>query len=123
MWTMLPRIDIEDLLIWAYREEAVETNPCASPDACTVRWAVQALPVVNAAIVIHHARLGHPPEWRPGPGTIVSLDEARRARTLYREWVRTLLVLRVALDGALSHIAVLGPAAGDRPWRQARRSA
>ena len=115
---MLEPIDIEHLLTWAYREQEVETNPDAHPDARNVHWAVLALPAMYGALIRHFARAGRPPVWLPDPGPVVVLEQARRARTVYAEWVRTLVVLRRSLEGALGTYRVCGPAAGEQNWRR-----
>jgi hypothetical protein len=111
-------IDIEDLLVWAYRDEKVETNPSANRDALNVHWAVLALPPSYAEVIRHYARSGEPPTWRPNSGPVIVLEEARRARALHGEWLRCLAVLRRALDGALLRFEVSGPAAGAGAWRR-----
>ena len=125
MTTYMPRtngqsIDIEDLLIWAFRDEEVEAARNPHPDATTVYWAVMALPVAHTRIVSRFARMGMGPDWQAGPNPVVQLDAVRKARTLYAEWVRAMVVLQRTLDGTLSHYRVSGPRLEETPWLRAR---
>lgn len=115
-------IDIADLLIWAFRDQQVESAAAAHPDATTVYWAVMALPHAHARIVSHFARVGVGPDWHAGPDRVVQLDAVRKARLLYAEWVRALVVLQRTLDGALIHYRVSGPRLEETPWRSRRAS-
>lgn len=116
-------IDIEDLLVWAYRDEDVADAPAADPDAVTVYWAVMALPVPHARAIARFARLGTEPDWHPAPGRTVSLDAVRRSRTLYGEWVKAMVVLQRTLDGTLSRYRVNGPRHEPEPWIRHREQA
>ena len=53
---MPQRIDIQDLLIWAFRAEQVESRRHVDPDALTVYWAVLALPAPHATVISRFAR-------------------------------------------------------------------
>jgi len=122
MTTYMPRsdgqsIDIEDLLIWAFRDEGVEAAQDPHPDATTVYWAVMALPVAHTRLISRFARLGLGPDWQAGSGTVVQLDAVRKARTVYGEWVRAMVVLQRTLDGTLSRYRVSGPRLEETPWR------
>ncbi len=110
-------IDIEDLLVWAFRDQAVERALSPHPDATTVYWAVLALPAAHLRVIIHFAKLGAGPEWHAGPDHVVSLEAVRKSRRLYTEWVRAMVVLQRTLDGALSHYRVSGPRLEETPWR------
>lgn len=113
-------IDIEDLLIWAYRDQAVEGAANPHPDATTVYWAVMALPNAHTRIISRFARLGMGPDWQPRPGPVVSLEAVRKARTVYAEWVRAMVVLQRTLDGTLPRYRVSGPRLEETPWRVRR---
>lgn len=110
-------IDIEDLLIWAFRDELVERTDHPHPDATTVYWAVMALPAAHLRAIIHFAKMGVGPEWHAGANHVVSLEAVRKSRTLYTEWVRAMVVLQRTLDGALSNYRVSGPRLEETPWR------
>lgn len=125
MTTYMPRshdqsIDIEDLLIWAYREQQVEDVENPHPDAATVYWAVKALPDLHGRIVSHYARMGMGPDWHAGPAPVVSLAGVRKARAIYAEWVRAMTVLQRTLDGTLSRYRVSGPRLEEAPWLELR---
>ncbi len=113
---MLHRIDIQDLLIWAFRAEAVETRPQAHADARTVYWAVLALPAPHATMIRRFAREARRPDWHSGGGRFISLEAVRRSRRLYTEWVRALVVLQRTIDGALTDYHVTGPSLDEQPW-------
>lgn len=113
-------IDIEDLLIWAFREQDVEAASDPHPDATTVYWAVMALPAAHARIVTRFARMGMGPDWKTGAGPVVQLEAVRRARTVYAEWVRAMVVLQCTLDGTLTRYRVSGPRLEETPWRRTR---
>ena len=125
MTTYMPRfdgqsIDIEDLLIWAFRDQAVEGAENPHPDATTVYWAVMALPAAHTRIVSRFARMGIGPDWQAGPEAVVSLEAVRKGRTLYAEWVRAMVVLQRTLDGTLGRYRVSGPRLEETPWRARR---
>jgi hypothetical protein len=120
---MPQRIDIQDLLIWAFRIQAVETKPAAHADALTVYWAVLALPVPHATVVRRFAREGRRPDWRPAHARCISLDAVRRSRRLYTEWVRALVVLQRTLEGTITLFAVSGPNLEEQPWLRERELA
>ncbi|MDC9824502.1 hypothetical protein PRN20_12230 [Devosia sp. ZB163] len=117
---MPPRIDIQDLLIWAFQTEGVETTPTADPDALTVYWAVLALPVPHATMIRRFAREARRPDWHAVQAQCVSLEAVRRSRRLYTEWVRALIVLQRTLDGTLSSFSVTGPNLDEQPWMRER---
>lgn len=125
MTTRMPRfdgqsIDIEDLLIWAFRDQAVEGAEHPDSDATTVYWAVMALPTAHSRVISHFARLGMGPDWQAGQGPVVQLEAVRKARTLYAEWVRAMVVLQRSLDGTLTRYRVSGPRLEEMPWRVRR---
>ena len=120
---MATTIDIEDVLVWAFRDQAVETAVYAAEDAVTVYWAVLALPGEHCEIVRRAARSGAAPRWLAQPGPVTVLSEVRRARLQYREWVRALTVLQRTLNGTLHDFCIVGPAAPEQPWRAERLSA
>jgi hypothetical protein len=113
-------IDIEDLLIWAFRDQAVESTALPHTDATTVYWAVMALPSAHSRVISHFARLGTGPAWQAGPSPVVQLEAVRKARTLYAEWVRAMVVLQRTLDGNLTRYRVSGPRLEETPWRVRR---
>jgi hypothetical protein len=117
---MPQRIDIQDLLIWAFRHQSVETTAGADPDALTVYWAVLALPVPHATVIRRFAREARRPDWHAAHSRCVSLDGVRRSRRLYTEWVRALMVLQRTLEGALGRFTVTGPNLDDEPWLRER---
>jgi len=120
---MATTIDIEPLLIWAFRDQAVETSVYAAEDAVTVYWAVLALPAMHCDLVRACARRGEAPPWHAAPGPVTVLDDVRQARLRYRQWVRALAVLQRALDGTLRDFRIVGPAAPEQPWRAQRLTA
>lgn len=120
---MVATKDIADILVWAFRDEHVETALHAAEDAVTVYWAVLALPAHHGAIVKRCARLDRTPDWRAPIGPVVSLSALRRARSDYRDWVRALTVLQRTLDGTLARFRVSGPSAPEEPWRLERLAA
>lgn len=117
---MPQRIDIQNLLIWAFRQQSVETAAIADPDALTVYWAVLALPVPHATVVRRFAREARRPDWHAAQTRMVSLDGVRRSRRLYTEWVRALVVLQRTLEGSLGRYTVTGPNLDDQPWLRER---
>lgn len=117
---MPQRIDIQDLLVWAFRAQSVETRSNADGDALTVYWAVLALPVPHAAMIRRFAREGRRPDWRAGRDRCVSLDGVRRSRRIYTEWVRALGVLQRALGGNLTRFEVVTPNLDEQPWMRQR---
>lgn len=124
MTTYMPRsdgqsIDIEDLLIWAFRDQNVEGAENPHPDATTVYWAVMALPAAHMRIIGRFARMGMGPDWQAGPGPVVQLETVRKGRLVYAEWVRAMVVLQRTLDGTLSRYRVSGPRLKETPWRTA----
>src|SRR6218665_1853224 len=110
-------IDIETLLTWAFRDERVETTRNPPENALTVYWAVMALPEPHGTLVRQYAREGAIPDWRASTGHIVSLDQSRRARTVYAQWLRALALLQHTLNGSLRGYSVYGPVAPAEPWR------
>lgn len=110
-------IDIADLLVWAFRDQKVETAAAPHPDATTVYWAVMALPVAHTRIISHFARVGMGPDWHAAPDRVVRLETVRKARLVYAQWVRALVVLQRTLDGALIRYRVSGPRLEETPWR------
>jgi hypothetical protein len=114
------QIDIEDLLIWAFRDQEVEAAEHPHPDATTVYWAVMALPAAHTRIISRFARMGMGPDWQAGPAQVVVLAEVRKARTVYAEWVRAMVVLQRTLDGTLTRYRVSGPRLEETPWRARR---
>ena len=113
-------IDIERLLTWAFRDQAVEASSRADPDAVTIYWAVRALPAHHSNAVIRHARTGTRPNWQITASKVVSLDGVRQSRQRYVDWVRAMVVLQRSLDGALSSFRVTGPATDEEPWVRQR---
>lgn len=120
---MATTIDIEELLVWAFRDQSVETSVCAAEDAVTVYWAVLALPAQHCDMVRRCARNSMAPPWHAPPGPVTVLDEVRQARSRYRQWVRALAVLQRALDGTLRDFHIVGPSVPEQPWLAERLSA
>ena len=115
---MAQRIDIQDLLVWAFRHQAVENAAGAEADALTVYWAVLAVP--HATVIRRFAREARRPDWHAAHTRCVSLDGVRRSRRLYTEWVRALVVLQRTLEGSLGRFTVTGPNLDDQPWLRER---
>jgi hypothetical protein len=109
--------DIEALLIWAFRDQAVETTRNPPEDALTVYWAVMALPEPHGSMVRQAARDGVAPDWRRPHGPVISLAKVRKARSAYTDWVQALVVLQRTLEGALHNFRAYGPAAAEEPWK------
>ncbi|EME71401.1 hypothetical protein H261_03293 [Paramagnetospirillum caucaseum] len=89
-------IDIEDLLVWAYKHQAVDearghvagpgvalmrwdvaVDPCAAvddvhPDAWTVHAHVRMLSRVQAGLVIASAKTATRPDWMPGAKVVMA---------------------------------------------------
>lgn len=120
---MLQNIDIQDLLIWAFRAQSVETRANADPEAFAVYSAVLALPVPHATMIRRFAREGLRPDWRAGRNRCISLDGVRRSRRIYTEWVRALVVLQRSLNGSLERFRVMGPNLEEQPWMAERMRA
>lgn len=116
-------IDIEDLLIWAFRDQEVEGAEHPHPDASTVYWAVMALPPAHTRIITRFARMGMGPDWQARPGPVVDLEAVRKGRVVYAEWVRAMVVLQRTLDGTLTRYRVSGPRLEETPWRARRERA
>lgn len=114
------RIDIQELLVWAFRFQKVESEAGADADALTVYWAVLALPFPHATVIRRFAREARQPDWHASRARCVSLDGVRRSRRLYTEWVRAMVVLQRTLDGTLSRFAVTGPNLEEQPWLRQR---
>jgi hypothetical protein len=120
---MSQRIDIQELLVWAFRFQRVESSTAADPDALTVYWAVLALPIPHATVIRRFARENRRPDWHATQTRTVSLEAVRRSRRLYTEWVRAMVVLQRTLEGTLSHFFVTGPNLDDQPWLRERMRA
>jgi hypothetical protein len=120
---MPQNIDIQELLIWAFRAQSVETRTTADPDALVVYWAVLALPAPHATMIRRFAREGRRPDWHAGKNVCISLDGVRRSRRIYTEWVRALMVLQRALNGSLQRFRVIGPNLAEQPWMAERMRA
>lgn len=119
--TMVKAIDIEELLYWAFRDEKVESRDAAPIDALTLYWAVMALPDPFCQLIRHHARVGHPPDWRSVTETqVVHLVAVRYWRDRYEQWYRALGVLRHTVNGALREHTATGPLAPAKPWQVGR---
>lgn len=116
-------MDIEDLLVWAFHDEDVEHDSSAHPDAVSVYWAVLALPTAHACVVRHFARHAVRPDWHASPSRMVVLSHVRRARRLYSEWVRAMVVLQRTLNGTLTAVTVTGPSLAEEPWLLERQRA
>jgi hypothetical protein len=113
-------IDIQDLLVWAFRTQRVEFNPHADIDALTTYWAVIGLPDAHAGLIKRHARAATEPNWQIATGPLVSLSQVRMARLVYSEWVRSLTVLRETLSDQLRYFEVHGPHLSEEPWSRLR---
>jgi hypothetical protein len=121
---MPQHIDIQDLLIWAFHHQRVESRLHADPDAMTVYWAVLALPAPHATVISRCAREAAAPDWRASTRErCVCLDEVRRSRRLYSEWIRAMVVLKSTLNGSLEQFVVHGPRLAEQPWLQRQLSA
>ena len=76
----LTRNELALLLIWAFRDERVESAINPHADATTLYCNVMALPVAEAATVVAHARSGNVP-----PADPVALARWTRGLTLLRD--------------------------------------
>lgn len=88
----MPRLKTDDLvmmLVWAFRDERVETATHPPLDALTVYCNVIALPVAEAATIIRYAR----------EGTIPQSDPLALAR-----WTRGINLLRQYLEQPMSNL-------------------
>lgn len=117
---MPQRIDIQELLVWAFRAQRVESSAGADADALAIYWAVLALPTPHATVIRRFAREARRPDWHAANTRTVSLDGVRRSRRLYTEWVRAMMVLQRTLEGTLCRFSVIGPDLDDQPWLRER---
>lgn len=113
---MRKKIDIQDLLVWAFRDHVEAGVADPPPDALSVYWAVMALPSAEAELIARHARTGIAPDWRPDGAPVEHLGEMRRQRAVYADWVMSMARLAIMLEGTLNEFDVTGPAANDAPW-------
>lgn len=74
------RSELALMLIWAFRDERVESAVNPHVDATTLYCNVMALPIAEAATVVAHARSGNVP-----PSDPVALARWTRGLTLLRE--------------------------------------
>lgn len=79
----LTRNELSLLLVWAFREQQVESAPTPHVDALTLYCNVMALPVAEAATVVNHARSGNVP-----PGDPVALARWTKGLTLLRDMLQ-----------------------------------
>lgn len=91
----LTRSELALLLVWAFREQRVESTATPHADALTLYCNVMALPVAEAATVVSHARNGEIP-----PSDPVALAR----------WTKGLTLLRDMLEQPLCTLTTLGPA-------------
>lgn len=113
-------IDIQDLLVWAFATQRVESNPNADTDALTTYWAVMGLPDAHSSLIKRHARAATEPKWQIECGDVIQLSQVRMARLVYSEWVRAMVVLQQNLQGTLRQFDVRGPSHSEEPWSRRR---
>lgn len=76
----LTRTELAQMLVWAFRDQRVETAINPPADALILYCNVIALPAVEAATIIAHARSGSVPPEHP-----IALARWTRGLTLLRE--------------------------------------
>ena len=77
---VLGRNEVAMLLVWAFRDQRVETSANPHEDARTLYCNVMALPVPEAATLVAHARSANVPPTEP-----VALARWTRGVTLLRD--------------------------------------
>ena len=77
---MLSRSELALMIVWAFREQRVESAVNPHADALTLYCNVMALPVAEAATVVAYARSGNLPPTDP-----IALARWTRGLTLLRE--------------------------------------
>lgn len=97
---VLTRNELAVMLIWAFRDERVESAINPHVDATTLYCNVMALPVAEAATVVAHARSGNVP-----PADPVALAR----------WTRGLTLLRDMLAQPMATLSVTEPEPGKQP--------
>lgn len=90
----LSRNELSLMLVWAFREQAVEGSAAPHKDALTLYHNVMALPVPEAATVVKYARSGHVPPNEP-------VDLAR--------WTRGLSLLCDMLQQPMCELSITDP--------------
>lgn len=88
------RQELALMLVWAFRDQQVETAPAPHADAQTLYHNVMALPVEEAAAIVSCARLGNVPPNDP--------------LTLAR-WTRGLCLLRELIQQPLCDLEITKP--------------
>ncbi|WP_417582322.1 hypothetical protein [Pelagibacterium sp.] len=91
---MLTRNELALMLVWAFRDQKVESAPNPHADALTLYCNVMALPVAEAATLVSHAREGQVP----------SSDPIALAR-----WTRGLMLLREMLAQPMCSLTISEP--------------
>lgn len=94
MEKMLTRNELALMLVWAFREQKVESTPNPHADALTLYCNVMALPVAEAATVVSHARSGN----------VSPTDPVALAR-----WTRGLMLLREMLAQPMCTLSIAEP--------------
>ena len=100
----LSRNELALLLVWAFREQQVESAANPHLDALTLYCNVIALPVAEAATVVSYARRGDVPPTEP-----VALAR----------WTRGLSMLRDMLQQPLCSLSIIESEDWSRPSRAA----
>lgn len=90
----LTRNELALMLVWAFRDEKVESAINPHVDATTLYCNVMALPVAEAATVVAHARSANVP-----PADPVALAR----------WTRGLTLLREMLDQPMCTLSITEP--------------
>lgn len=88
----LSRNELALMLVWAFREQQVESGANPHTDALTLYHNVMALPVQEAATIVNYARDGQVPPTEP-------LDLAR--------WTRGLNLLRDMLQQPMCTLTII----------------
>lgn len=91
---LLTRSELTMMLVWAFRDENVESARNPHVDALTLYCNVMALPIAEAAAVVSHARSGNVP-----PSDPVALAR----------WTRGLMLLREMLAQPMCTLSIVEP--------------
>lgn len=90
----LTRNELSLMLVWAFRDQRVESATNPHIDALTLYCNVMALPVAEAATIVVHARSGNVP-----PSDPIALAR----------WTRGLTLLRDMLDQPMCSLSIAEP--------------
>lgn len=96
----LSRQELALMLVWAFREQQVETALAPHTDALTLYHNVMALPVDEAAAIVSCARMGNVSPSDP---------------LLLARWTRGLCLLRDLIQQPLCELTITKPESETRP--------